>query len=74
MVEPPKAKKGVTLCSRLLQDRAREAYASLGVPDVASKRSQGARLATVWGAEVQGARGRVGVPRVKRAALSALTH
>ena len=58
---------------RELFEAGRRAYASIGVPDVADKRQDGRLTATVWGCEIQGARGRAGGPRVRRAALAALT-
>ena len=56
-----------------LFDAGRAAYASVGVEDVPDKRQEAKLVATVWGCELQGRRGVAGAPRVKRAALAALT-
>ena len=59
--------------ARELHEAGRRAYAGIGVPDVADKRQDGLRTAVAWGCELQGARGRAGGPRVRRAGLAALT-
>ena len=59
--------------ARELFDAGRRAYDSIGVPDVDDKRQEGQRTAIIWGCELQGGRGRAGGPRVRRAALAALT-
>ena len=56
-----------------LFEAGRHACAEAGIPDVDAKRREGACIAVMWGAETQGARGRAGAPRARRAALIALT-
>ncbi len=64
--------RAARLARRLLAGDAR-AYASVGTADVPTKRQRFALTATAWGAEIRGAAGKVGAPRARRAALSALS-
>ena len=49
------------------------AYSAAGAHDVPEKRQEDVATAVVWGCEVQGRAGRVGVARAKRAAIAAVT-
>ena len=49
-----------------LFDAGRSACAEAGIPDVEEKLREGVRVATIWGCEMQGGRGRAGAPRARR--------
>ena len=49
------------------------AYSAAGAHDDPEKRQEDVATAVVWGCEVQGRAGRVGVARAKRAAIAAVT-
>ena len=59
--------------ARDLYERTLHAYRARGIADVPHKRQVEVHDAVVWGAEVRGRLGQVGVPRQRRAPLAAVT-